>query len=159
MRRCFYFLILAISVVCFSCTGHKVYDSYDHTPLQGWDRVDELSYYVPALKDSGRYVTNLGLRITETYPFQALTLIVQQKVYNKERGKACLQTYTDTLNCTLFDDKGAIKGNGISYFQYHYRVSEIEFHKGDSLHITVRHGMRREIMPGISDIGISLTKQ
>jgi hypothetical protein len=30
--------------------------------------------------------------------------------------------------------------------------------KGDSLEIKIRHDMKREILPGISDIGIMLNK-
>lgn len=156
------FIVAALAMLA-ACTGDKVYDQYASTPLQGWDRVDALSYSIPALRDSGRFVTTLGLRITENYPFQALTLIVQQKVIHKGNAalkqKATSQTFTDTINCTLFDKKGSIKGDGISYFQYHYRVSEMQLHAGDSLHVTVSHGMRREIMPGISDVGIMLTRQ
>ena len=160
MRRILF--ILSVIAVLASCTERKVYDHYDHTPLSGWDRVDELSYEVPAIADSGRYVTTLGLRINETYPFQALTLIVKHDIYNKVGAKnkpKIIKSFSDTVNCVLFDNKGTIKGNGISYFQYHYRISEEELKQGDSLHVSVRHGMRREIIPGISDIGISVTRQ
>lgn len=158
MRR--FYLFLFFVVLLASCTGRKVYDHYEHTTLSGWDRVDELDYNIPALKDSGRYVTTLGLRISEVYPFQSLTLKVKQRIYHKTKGKAGKpKTYTYTINCSLFDSKGRIKGNGISYYQYHYHVSEAELQQGDSIHISVSHDMRREIMPGISDIGISLTKQ
>lgn len=161
MRRLIIFAA-AIAILA-SCTGRKVYDHYDHTPLSGWDKVDELTYDVPAVKDSGLYATTLGLRINEAYPFQALTLIIQQKVIhkpvkgnNKKANKVNAQTFTDTLNFSLFDDNGVIKGSGISYYQYHYRVSEMDLQAGDSLHITVTHDMRREIIPGISDIGIAV---
>lgn len=163
-----------------SCTGNKVYDHYEHTPIAGWDKVDTLSYDVPALADSGRYATNLGLRINNAFPFQSLTLIVEQtviptsiqnqKIHNSPSGRinpfakqpkvkkitGTPHTYIDTLTCTLFDNKGTIKGQGISYYQYHFRVSEMDLHTGDSIHITVRHDMKREIMPGIADVGISI---
>ena len=28
--------------------------------------------------------------------------------------------------------------------------------QGDSIHITVRHDMKREILPGVSDIGVKV---
>ncbi|MBP7359673.1 MAG: gliding motility lipoprotein GldH, partial [Prevotella sp.] len=46
--------------------------------------------------------------------------------------------------------------NGISYYQYNFNISHIELHKGDSIHVCIRHNMKREILPGISDVGFSL---
>ena len=152
--------ILFFLVILVSCQDNRVYDHYDHTPLSGWDRVDDLTFDVPALKDSGRYVTTLGLRINGDYPFLSMTMIVEQHIYNKSHNKyRQTKVVTDTVNCNLFDDNGRVKGSGISYYQYHYRISELPLNIGDSLHISVRHDMRREIMPGISDVGISMTKQ
>lgn len=99
-----------------------------------------------------KYATMLGLRVSEAYPFQSLTLIVEQTVFPEKR------TTRDTLNCQIYDPKGTIKGQGINYFQYHYLVSERNLKEGDSLHITVRHDMRREIIPGVADIGIKLSR-
>lgn len=184
MRHCLVIVMAACLVAFASCTGNKVYDHYEHTPIAGWDKVDTLTFDVPALQDSWRYATNLGLRINDAFPFQSLTLIVEQSVYptsfqnsksksqaspsgrinpfaktpKKVRKVGAPTVYIDTLNCTLFDRKGAVKGQGISYYQYHFRVSELDLHEGDSIHITVRHDMKREIMPGIADVGISIGK-
>lgn len=181
MRHCFIAILAACLVSLSACTGNKVYDHYEHTPIAGWDKVDTLSFDVPALQDSGRYATNLGLRINDAFPFQSLTLIVEQSVFptsivSPKKTMATGQinpfakevkakrivgqptNYVDTLTCSLFDRKGAVEGQGISYYQYHFRVSELALHQGDSIHITVRHDMKREIMPGIADVGISITR-
>lgn len=158
-------LYLSILIASASCTGNKVYDHYEHTPIIGWNKADTLFFTVQPLNVGGRYVTELGLRINESYPFQNLTLIVEQTVIKKNIGdnkipnsKLKDQKYIDTLTCTLFDNKGAVKGQGISYYQYHFRVSELNLHQEDSIHITVRHDMKREIMPGIADVGISISR-
>lgn len=173
MKRLIFILPMALSIL-MGCKDNKVYDSYDHTLLTGWDRADELSYDVPPVRTAGRYVTTLGVRITDDYPFQSLTLIVEQKVYHRlnpvvsknkfvkpkaVKAKFKTDNYTDTINCVLFDTKGKIKGHGINHYQYRYRVSEQPLSANDSLHVTIRHDMRREIMPGVSDIGISLARQ
>lgn len=157
MRRIL-FIIATVAVIA-SCTGGKVYDHYEHTPIAGWDKVDMLSYDVPALPDSGFYSTTLGLRINGYYPYQKLTLIVEQTVIHDAKvSKSSPVTFTDTLNCTLFDRKGEVKGQGVSYYQYHFRISERHLAMGDSLHVTVHHDMQREIMPGIADIGIIVAR-
>lgn len=157
MLRRFPFILFLV-IMLGSCTGGVVYDHYNHTPVSGWDKADTLIYNVPRLVRQSRYVTTVGLRINGSYPFQNLTLIVDQTVFHKTGGaKLKAENFSDTLNCPLFDRKGAVKGHGISYYQYRFRVSERQLEEGDSLHITVRHNMRREVMPGIADVGISLS--
>ncbi len=143
---------ISIFFLLLSCTGRKVYDTYDHTFISGWDRGEVLAYDVPKVKMAGKYSTMLGLRVSDAYPFQSLTLIVEQTVYPKKT------TRRDTVNCQIYDSQGAIKGKGINYFQYHYMISEMNLQEGDSLHVTVRHGMRREIIPGIADVGIEIAR-
>lgn len=152
MRWCCSFVIGLALLLVTSCTGNKVYDHYDHTLLTGWEEADALQFDVPPLPETGRYATRLGLRISNAYPFQELTLIVEQTVYPGKHKQV------DTLACHLFDQKGKVEGQGVSFFQYHFSISQMALQKGDSLHITVRHNMKREIMPGISDIGIEMEK-
>lgn len=150
MCRLFFISITAVAMLA-SCTGNVVYDHYEHTPLAGWDKLDVLTFSVPRLSHAGVCATTLGLRINGSYPYQGLTLIVDQKVLPSG------VTTSDTINCTIFDDNGTVKGQGVTYYQYHYRVSERQLNEGDSLQITVRHDMRREVMPGISDVGIKIS--
>ena len=49
-------------------------------------------------------------------------------------------------------------GNGISYYQYTVPVCQEHFMENDSIHITIRHAMKRDILPGISDIGVKLER-
>lgn len=159
MRKSLILIFIASLVACASCTGNLAYDHYEHTPIAGWDKVDTLSFAIPAMKEPGRYATTLGLRITNGFPYQRLTLIVEQTVFHKSQtSKLKAQSFTDTISCTLFDRNGTTRGRGIGYYQYQFRVSERNLNAGDSLHITVRHNMRREIMPGIADVGISISQ-
>ncbi|MGI6242887.1 MAG: gliding motility lipoprotein GldH [Prevotella sp.] len=146
-------MILAGLTLCAACTRGRVYHHYNHTPVAGWEKVDTLSYNVPPVAKQGRYDTELGLRINSAFPFVSLTLIVEQTVYPSLRQRV------DTINCKLVDGNGNFKGQGISYYQYHYPISQMQLQQRDSLHITVRHDMRREILPGISDVGIVLTRK
>ncbi len=148
-----YLYIAAAWVLCLcSCNGDVVYDKYNHTPLVGWEKNDTLSFNVPAVKEAGRYRIELGLRTGTSFPFTGLSLVVEHTV---EPGH---MLYTDTVNCRLADDKGNVLGKGVSCFQYSFIVSDVDLRKGDSLHVCVRHIMKREIMPGISDVGLKITK-
>lgn len=145
-------IIMLTLALCSACTEGKVYHHYNHTPIAGWEKVDTLRFDVPRLSKGGVYRTDLGLRINNLYPFMGLTLIVEQTVYPSRHRQ------TDTLNCKLIDRNGTTKGQGVSYYQYRYRLTQMRLRANDSLHITVRHDMKREILPGIADVGIALTE-
>ena len=164
MRRFLFWGIWALVMLCCCCTGNQVYDHYQNVPISGWDKADVLSYDVTALRDSGWYATDLGLRMNNMYPFLSVTMVVSQAVYHptaagkKEPYLQPSMVKNDTINCSLRDDNGKVKGQGIIFYQYHYHVSAMKLQQGDSLHITVRHLMKREILPGLSDIGISMRR-
>lgn len=141
---------LWVAGIVASCTTNTVYDSFGHTPLSGWEKNDTLSFDVPRMKSAGVYSQQIGLRMTEAFPFTGISLIFEQKVYPS--GKV----YTDTLKCTITDSRGNFLGDGVSAYQYTFPVRQISLQKGDSLHICIRHNMKREILPGVSDIGVKM---
>lgn len=144
---------LAVTVSLSSCNDNKVYDHYEHTPLAGWEKNDRLSFSVPAAKEDGTYTTDIGLRINATYPFMGLTLIVDQHILPTDI------TISDTLHCDLIDTDGNTRGQGVNFYQYQFHVGEQALHQGDSLQVSVRHDMKREILPGISDIGLIVERE
>ena len=147
------FAAVIVANVFASCTTDTVYDTYDHTPLSGWEKNDTLSFDVPKMKQAGVYSQSLGVRMTEIFPFTSVSLIVQQTVYPS--GKVV----TDTIKCPITDSRGNFLGDGVSAYQYSFPIREISLNKGDSLHICVRHNMKREILPGVSDIGVKIVKR
>lgn len=144
-------LVAALTIV--SC-GHKTaYSHYEHTPLNGWERNDTLTFHVPPVTHSGTYEEEVGLRINGSFPFTGLCLVVEQTILPEN-----IQ-HTDTLNCRLIDTKGNVMGHGVSSYQYTFHLTRLNMSDGDSLRINVRHNMKREILPGISDIGIKLSRE
>lgn len=133
-----------------SCSSDTVYDSYGHTPLAGWEKNDTLSFYVPKMAQRGTYAEEIGVRMTEAFPFTSVSLILQQTVLPSGRE------YSDTVKCTITDSRGNFLGDGVSAYQYSFPVRDIQLQKGDSLHITIRHNMKREILPGVSDVGLKI---
>ena len=160
MKRIAYTLLFIIGIALLfpSCNGALIYDKYEHTPIAGWEKNDTLSFKVPPLASDGTYQGSLGLRITGAYPFMKLTLIVTSKVFPKDGSKGDYTISEDTLQCDLIDQFGRTKGQGISYYQYNMPISAKDLQEGDSLLFSIRHDMKREILPGISDIGLKLTR-
>ena len=144
-------MIAAIAICALaSCNGRRVYDKYANTPISGWEKNDTLSFEVQPLADGGTYEVSLGLRINDSYPFTGLTLIVEQHVFPSGTVQ------TDTVSCKLTDRHGNTDGYGISYYQYSFPVADIRLQQGDSVLVKVRHDMKREILPGISDVGVCI---
>lgn len=145
--------LLTVAATLVSCNRKTVYDHYVHTPIVGWEKNDTLSFYLSPMAESATYKEELGLRVNGAYPFMDLCLVVEQHVLP---GNLVLR---DTVNCKLADNMGQMKGHGISFYQYNIPVTELRLGEGDSLVVFIRHNMKREILPGISDVGIKLSKQ
>lgn len=145
------FLLITALILLVSC-DNRVFDKYNNTPIRGWEKNDTLRFSVPKMRQNGAYKVDLSLRINKQYPFMALSLIVEQRVFPGKELKI------DTINCKLIDKNGKPLGNGISTFNYDFEVDNYHLNKGDSLYITVRHDMKREILPGISDVGIQIRR-
>jgi len=145
------YLIAGMAVLLTACDHKTVYSHYEHTAVSGWERNDTLFFQTDTMSTDGIYQEQLGIRINGSYPFMAVTLIVTQTVL------PTLQTCCDTLNCNLIDERGNAMGTGISEYQSIFPIRSIPLSRGHSLRIAVRHDMKREILPGICDIGIRLS--
>lgn len=145
-------LAVALMLVA-SCSRKTVYSHYEHTPLLGWEKGDTLFFDVRPVSESGTYREDVGLRLDGLYPFMSLQLTVEQTIQPLGHLRH------DTLNCSLIDHGGLAKGDGVSYYQYNFHLTTLELNRGDSLHICVRHNMKREMLQGISDVGISLRRE
>ena len=146
-------LILAVAALWMSCDRQKVYSHYEHVIQEGWEKNDTLFYEVPPVKEAGTYEEIIGIRTDISFPFQSIALNVAQEVIPQGTR------YQTTKNCVLYDESGKERGNGISRFQHEIYLKDIQLNKGDSVRIRITHNMRREILSGVSDIGIILKRK
>ena len=65
----------------------------------------------------------------------------------------------DTLDISLIDIDGSPKGKGVNHYQYNIPLNSISLLAGETLYVSIRHNMKRENLPGISDIGLTLEEQ
>ena len=141
------------AAVAVSCATDTVYYSYAHTPVAGWEKNDTLTFNIPGMAAPGTYGQQVGLRMTSAFPFTSISLIVEQRIM--PRGKVL----TDTIKCPITDIRGNFLGDGISSFQYMFPLREVTLNKKDSIHVSIRHNMKREILPGVSDIALKMEKK
>lgn len=149
-------LLLTVLALCLltACGGKTAYHHYQHTPLTGWEKSDTLKFCVGPVAESGTYREEISLRLLQgQYPFMSLQLTANQTIFPLGHQRR------DTLTCSLIDPSGQAKGDGISHYQYSFHLTTLELNQGDSLHISIRHNMKRETLLGITDVGVKLTKQ
>ncbi len=161
MKRPAYFVFIAAAIMALAtlaaCNSSTVYDEYAHTPIAGWEKNDSLSFEIPPLAATGYYRESLGLRTMGSFPFTGLTLIVRQTIYPANKHEEYIER-VDTVQCQLTNKNGGIKGQGISYYQYNFPINVYKMSQGDSIHIAIRHDMKREILPGVSDVGVKISR-
>ena len=147
--------IIALALFCVlatACDQKTAYYHYEHTPLSGWDKNDTLTFVIGPVSASDRYMEELGLRISGEYPFMGLDLIIEQR----NKSKQLLRV--DTLACNLVNEHGRVKGRGVSQFQYTFPLAAMDLQEDEQLYVKVRHDMKRDILPGISDIGLRVVR-
>lgn len=152
-RRLTYIYKVALAVAALTaCADTRSYDHYEHTAVEGWERNEAVAFDVQP-QWAGTYSMQLGLRATQAYPYRNLSVVVETTVLPR---KTCRR---DTVNCTLNDQLGRMTGkNGVSLSETLHAINELQLKQGDSLHVEVRHLMRRDALPGISEVGIRLDK-
>ena len=149
-NRCTIWL-LAVALALAGCNRKTIYHHYEHVPLAGWAKNDTLCFSVSPVSERAVAQRDVELRTSGDFPFQRLLLVVEQTAYP---SRICRR---DTLNCLLVDPEGNIKGDGATLYQYRFHMTDISLNEGDSLSVRIRHDMKREVLPGIADVGIRLT--
>ena len=145
------FIALTAWLTLVGCSRKTVFSRYLSIDASGWKQSDSLFFDIPPLATAGLYNAELALRANNAYPFTSLTLIVEQ------RSSLSLMARTDTLTLQMVDESGNSLGNGIGLKSYNIPLEPLALQEGDSLHVCVHHFMRRTPLPGIADVGFSLT--
>ena len=147
-------LLLTVAWSMTSCSRQQtVYANYAHIDDTTWEKTDTITFDVPPVKAAGTYQEKLGLRLTDDFPFLALSMDIEIQV----QPKGIL--HSSQHKFSVIDQGGNPKGKGLSLQQYTFDLGDLELEEGDSLHISMAHNMKREILPGVVDLGIILIKK
>ena len=144
-------ILMAAQLVLTGCSRQTVYSHYENIGTEGWERSDSVAYVVP-VRRGGTFEEEVGIRSTRIYPYMNIALIVSQEAQPSGAHRQ------DTVYMNLTDEKGHGEGEGVSYRQLTAPVSRIQLQDGDTLHVSIRHYMHRENLPGIKDVGFSMTR-
>lgn len=151
-------LIFALFVLLLvGCQDRKVYHRYAATDIEGWDVTERIEFPVDTLIEGGTFRPTLHLRITTggEYPFQSIAIAVTQRW----TCDTVLMERTDTLQCRFTTPSGHRLEKGISRSQFAYSLPALQLPARAVGKISIVHLMRKETIPGISDVGFSLAKR
>lgn len=133
-----------------ACNDDRVYSQFVHTGVEGWDKHEPVTFSLDTIQHTGLYAMSLGLRASRDYPFKNLQVALEYTIFPS------MQRQQDIVDVKISDSEGIMLGHGISVYQYDLPIQKLNLNHGDSIAITVRHNMKRETLPGIVDVGITL---
>jgi gliding motility-associated lipoprotein GldH len=146
------FCSILIFLVC-ACNSNAVFTDSVSMPNEEW-KLDNVPLFTPLIKDT---ISNnnifFTLRTGSSYPFRNIYLFIST---TSPSGK----TITDTLQYMLADEKGKWYGKGsgdIHSIKLPFK-SNVYFPSKGSYSISIRHGMRSEILKGVYDVGLGIEK-
>lgn len=145
----FFSLLITLLAACHTA---PTYHNYRSVSVEGWESKDTLSFSIDSLPEEGTYVLSLGVRTAVNYPFQSLWVVV------KQNWNAPLRQRIDTVACITHDSHGNALGTGVSRNQQVQPFDTLQLPTGAKGIISIRHIMRRDLLPGMSDVGIELRK-
>ena len=135
-----------------SCGKKYACNRYLPVPVEGWEARDTVSIAIDPIRESGNYEFSVGVRSTRQYPYQYLWILTDLELIHPDT------LIVDTLVCSITDAQGEFLGKGLSVYDNVYPLATIYCKKGQYGRMKLRHIMRRDPLPGISDLGVSISR-
>ena len=139
--------------LAMACNQDKVvYDTYISVNPKGWF-ADSIADFTVEIEDTTtQYAVYLKMRHNSTYPYRNIWFF---RSISSKRGVE----YTDTINYVLADEMGKWLGSGIGENKHvvmPLRTEALRFNKPGKYQFSIQHGMRDEILSGITEIGLEV---
>ena len=150
--KAFFFLVIS-TIFLSSCGDLPLASNSIEIDSDGWNSIDSTSFEWEVVDLDLRYNAFIDIRHNADYPYSNLYLYLDFTFPNGKQRR-------DTLACILADERGRWYGSGIGDF-FDYRVPfrvDFEFRINGNYRLNVVHGMRRNPLPGITDLGLRIEK-
>ena len=145
--------VLACLFGLTACNNKEVYSEFRSFDGLFWNKHHPAEFDVHISDASLPYSLSLTIRNSDDYLFQNLWLFVEQ---TNPDGT----TVRDTVNVELADVYGKWHGTGLSLYSYsHPYRANYHFPDTGVYRFQVIQGMRQAVLPGISDVGLTVEKE
>ena len=142
-------LFIAIAWLSFTaCSTRTVFSGFSPMKSGEWHMDTAVCFDYTIADVSASYNMILYVRHTERYPYQNMWLFVENA------GQ------TDTIEFYLADDRGRWLGDQHhGFIEMPVLLEDIkQFPDTGVYHLSVRQGMRNEVLQGITDIGLEINR-
>ena len=140
-----------IVVFLSSCMDIPIYSESTSVDDNGWSVEDTVKFNISIDAPSNRYNGSIDLKHNGDYRYSNLYLFIDITYPNNKHR-------IDTLECVLADKRGRWYGSGLGDMVSH-RIDYLEgvqFPLEGDYEFSITHGMRRNPLEDVSDIGLSL---
>lgn len=147
-------LLMLVLIVVMSCGNPGVFDQYKTIPANGWNKDSLLVFDVPISSTVQKHNLYISVRNDISYKYSNLWLFVEIV----QPGNI---SHTDTFEITLADPAGKWLGDGFGGIKTREMVFKrnVYFPNSGIYQINIRHGMRNNVLHGITDVGFRVDAQ
>lgn len=145
--------MVAVALALTSCNRQTIYSHYEPVSIDGWERNDTLMFDVERVAEAAIYTVEAGVRVSDAYPYANLALVIRRQA--SPEGTLL----TDTIHIVVTDADGYPLGSGINHYQHTVRLTDMKLQAGDSLHAEISHLMSDRLLPGVTDVGLTVRQQ
>jgi gliding motility-associated lipoprotein GldH len=146
-------LVGLLLCVAMACSHNSVYDEYRSFPDTGWEKGSIARFEVDITQPGIPCNMLVNIRHNSHYPYQNFWMFISTTTPDGIITK-------DTIECYLADNRGKWLGSGLSSV-YNMPVlikQNTVFSKAGKYTIVVRQGMRDDVLPGITNVGLEIDK-
>ncbi|MDR2938664.1 MAG: gliding motility lipoprotein GldH [Prevotellaceae bacterium] len=144
---------IILAIFLNSCDPARVYEQYRSFPIEGWVKDSAATFSVKISDTLTMNNVYINLRNTSAYPFSNIFMFV--------KATAPDSAYTiDTVEYTLADEFGRWTGKGFSKILDNRLIfrKQVIFPRGGIYTFEIQQGMRNEVLPHITDVGLRIEK-
>lgn len=147
------FCLILAAISFASCDFQSVTDTYHRLPDSGWNADSVQTFNFEIKETAQNHNIYFNIRNDRSYGFSNLWLFV--KILSPEGVQV-----TDTIQVMLAGPSGKWLGKGFAGIytsQVPYRT-HVYFPQAGNYSIQLMHGMRPEVLKGLTDVGIRIEK-
>ena len=149
-----FILLVGAFVIFISCDRTVVYESHQSLAASGWPAEEALFFSATLSDTSSLHNMYIDVRNTTDYNFSNLYLFLDIEFPDGTQLR-------DTLECTLAEKDGEWTGKGFGKIRSNRFLfrTDVWFPVAGDYSFRMEQAMRREVLEGISDIGIRIERK
>ena len=146
-------ILAALLLLCIACDRNRVFEEYQPVPQEGWHKEALINFSVLITDTLKNHNLFINVRNDIKYRYSNLWLFVEIN----QPGEISV---TDTFELSLADPSGRWLGEGFGGIKTRQVIFKrnVFFPVSGEYKFNIQHGMREELLLGITDIGFRVEK-